>query len=287
MPDNPPDNPPDGKERKRKEEEFPPQTPLLEERKDKKKEKPEKIEREKYARARGSEFEGPIVEGQSETPEEQPCARASTANSDGGYAAEGQQRQQGARASTAAEGAELEQILDRKRRAFWEQLQPYVERYGAEVVQSFYAHWVKYNRETGKMDYESDPKFEIKIYLHEWYLNRQMIRGRYGRGGSVAQEISAEKQQQQRRMREQESVLRVERERERLRNQMESVPHLFITMVKEEGVDLAAVNADGITAIIQKRIDAHMLSSEDLQTFTDWQTRRNNAAEALRRLEAG
>ncbi|MCR5820583.1 MAG: hypothetical protein K6F94_06540 [Bacteroidaceae bacterium] len=54
-----------------------------------------------------------------------------------------------------------------------------------------------------------------------------------------------------------------------------------------EGVDLAAVNADGITAIIQKRIDAHLLSSEDLQAFTDWQTRHNNAAEALRRLEAG
>ncbi|MCR5821245.1 MAG: hypothetical protein K6F94_09940 [Bacteroidaceae bacterium] len=296
------------RKKKEKKEEFSPQTPFIEERKVKKKERVKK-EKNKKTREAISEENGTIVEGRNETPEEQQCARASAANQGAITAAGGNQGQQGARASatnpgtvTAAGGNQRQQGacvsaatevcgpqlgVRERREALWEQLKPYTKRYGIEVVQSFYTHWVKYNQVTDMMDFETDPKFELELYLHEWYLNRQMFKGKYARGGSVAQEIAAEKQMQQKRMREQEGVHRVERERERLKTQIESVPHLFITMVMEEGVDLAKINADGITAIIQQRIEAHLLSTEEIQTFADWQTRRNNAAEALRRLEAG
>ncbi len=84
----------------------------------------------------------------------------------------------------------------------------------------------------------------------------------------------------------QKSADRVERERERMKIQIECVPHLFITMVKEEGIGLTTNNVDGIFSIIQQRIDTHLLTTEAVLTFSDWHFRRNKVAEVIRRLEA-
>ena len=177
--------------------------------------------------------------------------------------------------------------LKERRAKFWESLVPFGDRYGSETLQSFYTHWVKRDRATGIMDFESDPKFELEVALHEWHLNRQLFKKGSGRRGSVASEITAEQEQQRKRIREQEASLKVVRERDRLLSEMQVVPPVFLNMMKAEGKSLAEVTADEIFTLLSLRRDSRTLTPEQTQVFNDWEIRRNRTAEALRRMESG
>ena len=177
--------------------------------------------------------------------------------------------------------------LKERREQFWNSLLPFGDRYGSETLQSFYAHWIKRDRATGIMDFESDPKFELEVALHEWHLNRQLFKKGSGRRGSVASEITAEQEQQRKRIREQEASLKVVRERERLLSEMQVVPPVFCQLMKDEGKNLAEVTADEIFTLLSLRRDSRTLTPEQTQAFNDWEIRRNRTAEALRRMESG
>ena len=138
------------------------------------------------------------------------------------------------------------------------------------------------------MDFEAD-----QIYLGMWHLNRPMFQrgsggsGRGSRRGSVAAEISAEKEQQQRRIRDQEALLKVVKERERLLSAMQFVPPVFLNLLKAEGKDIGGVKADEVFTVFGLRYENKTLTPEQAETYENWKKNRNITEESLRRMESG
>lgn len=64
-----------------------------------------------------------------------------------------------------------EEKLKQRRDAFIEELRPYVNSYGREMINSFYSYWSETNRSNTKMRFELQPTFEISRRLTTWANN--------------------------------------------------------------------------------------------------------------------
>lgn len=64
-----------------------------------------------------------------------------------------------------------EEKLKQRRDAFIEELRPYVNIYGREMINSFYSYWSETNRSNTKMRFELQPTFEISRRLTTWANN--------------------------------------------------------------------------------------------------------------------
>lgn len=64
-----------------------------------------------------------------------------------------------------------EEKLKQRRDAFIEELRPYVNSYGREMINSFYLYWSETNRSNNKMRFELQPTFEISRRLTTWANN--------------------------------------------------------------------------------------------------------------------
>lgn len=63
--------------------------------------------------------------------------------------------------------------LEERDECFKQSLQPYVEKYGQEMIESFYLYWSEPNKSHTKMKYEMQQTFDISRRLATWHKNEQ------------------------------------------------------------------------------------------------------------------
>lgn len=69
--------------------------------------------------------------------------------------------------------AEKEARLERARLAFIEDLRPYVEIYGREMINEFYAYWSEPNKSKSKMRFEQERTWDLERRLTRWSNNNK------------------------------------------------------------------------------------------------------------------
>lgn len=171
------------------------------------------------------------------------------------------------------------ETISERRKMFWASLQAFAGRYDSETLQSFYTHWVRRDKVTGMMLYESDSHFEMEIYLLDWHLNRQLFRR--GKKGS----ITAEKERQQQIVRDQEDALRIIRERQRWQAVLNSIPPYFVTRLREKCVDLSSVTATSVFEDLQKQLSERQLTHKDITELKQWEERRTEALSQIKKIK--
>jgi len=63
--------------------------------------------------------------------------------------------------------------LDARRTAFIEELRPFIEQYGKDVVNKFGNYWLEKSTKGRKFRFEKQPTFNISLRLKTWIANQQ------------------------------------------------------------------------------------------------------------------
>ena len=63
------------------------------------------------------------------------------------------------------------ELLEKRKKAFYEELVPYVEKYGKDMVRAFYEHWSEPNKSKTKMRFELERTWETPRRLATWERN--------------------------------------------------------------------------------------------------------------------
>ena len=61
--------------------------------------------------------------------------------------------------------------IEKRKKAFWESLNPYIEKYGVDMVEQFFDYWSEYNRSRTKMRFEQQPTWETGKRMATWARN--------------------------------------------------------------------------------------------------------------------
>lgn len=64
-----------------------------------------------------------------------------------------------------------EKALEERKKDFANKLEPYLEKYGRDMLNDFYAYWTEHNDNGKKMKYEMEKTFSIAIRLARWKKN--------------------------------------------------------------------------------------------------------------------
>lgn len=67
--------------------------------------------------------------------------------------------------------------LEARKGGFVEQLRPYLNTYGREMLNSFFNYWTEPNRTFTKMRFEMQPTWDLKLRLETWNRNNKRRNG--------------------------------------------------------------------------------------------------------------
>lgn len=70
-----------------------------------------------------------------------------------------------------------EEKLKQRRDDFIEELRPYVNIYGRELINNFFSYWSEPNRSNTKMRFELQPTWDLKLRLETWNRNNKKRNG--------------------------------------------------------------------------------------------------------------
>ncbi len=62
--------------------------------------------------------------------------------------------------------------LSKRKNNFMESLRPFVEVYGADMINDFYSYWTEPNKSGTKMRYELEKTWDVKRRLSRWANNK-------------------------------------------------------------------------------------------------------------------
>lgn len=67
--------------------------------------------------------------------------------------------------------------LEARREEFTEQLRPYLDTYGRQMLNEFYNYWTESNKTLTKMRFELQPTWDVKLRLETWNRNNKRRNG--------------------------------------------------------------------------------------------------------------
>lgn len=80
--------------------------------------------------------------------------------------------------------------LEERKQDFAQQLKPYFEVYGSEMLNDFFEYWTEHGENDRKMRFEKEKSFGIKRRLATWNKNKYSKNGRSRPKGNIARENS-------------------------------------------------------------------------------------------------
>lgn len=83
--------------------------------------------------------------------------------------------------------------LDKRRNTFTEQLRPYVQIYGRDMVNEFWKYWTEPNKSKTRMRFELEKTWDLNLRLQRWASNNKMEKNGKNRPNTETKEQRAEK----------------------------------------------------------------------------------------------
>lgn len=83
--------------------------------------------------------------------------------------------------------------LDKRRNTFTEQLRPYVQIYGRDMVNEFWKYWTEPNKSKTRMRFELEKTWDLNLRLQRWASNNKMEKNGTNRTNTETKEQRAEK----------------------------------------------------------------------------------------------
>lgn len=83
--------------------------------------------------------------------------------------------------------------LDKRRDTFTEQLRPYVQIYGRDMVNDFWKYWTEPNKSKTRMRFELEKTWDLNLRMQRWASNNKMEKNGTNRPNTETKEQRAEK----------------------------------------------------------------------------------------------